>query len=440
MFKDFMLFVYFFIVIIIGFYSFRKIKNNNDFFIAGKSAGVLEVTGSLLASILGSSAIIGSVDFSYSKGWAGSSLMLCASLGLMILYPLVKYLHNFKGYNLPNLLGSFYGAEVEKISSLVISIAWIGIVASQIIGAAKIITILSSFNYIQGVWISGLVFMFYTLLGGQLSILKTDFIQFLFIIVGIILTFIFIIKEPINITPLPFINENFSIGDLIVLILTYSTTFFVGPDIYSRLFCARDEKTMKKSILIAIAVLIPLAFILARIGIYGASNFSKEILGSESVLLMIAHKKLSKIVAFMLFFGLLSAVISSADTTLLTAASLSAQIFTKDLRNKNAIRITRIFTIIFSIFSILIAIRMKYILKPLFMALSIYSGAFIIPTIAGIFGYRGSKKRVFIAIITGGLFAFIGKIIGGNMGNIISIMAFFINGSILLIKTKPSKS
>ena len=427
------LILYFLIVIIVGFYSFKKVKNNNDFFIAGKKAGIFQVSGSLLASILGSSAILGSVEFAYNKGYAGSSMMICGSIGLFILYFLVKYIKDFTGYNLPNMLGGFYGKEVEKISSLVISIAWIGIVASQIIGAAKIVTILSSFDYTQGVLISGGVFILYTLLGGQLSIIKTDFIQFLFIISGVILTFIFVMKQPITIKPLPFINEKFKITDFIVMLLTYSTTFFVGPDIYSRLFCAKDEKTMKKSIIIAILILLPLSFMLARIGIYGAEHFSKEVLGTNSVLLMIAHTKLSKFIAFALYFGLLSAVISSADTTLLTSSSLAAQIFIKDLKDKRAIKITRILIVIFGVLSILIALKMKYILPTLFMALAVYSGAFIVPVLAGMFGYRGSKKKVFLAILVGGLVSFIGKIIGGDVGNIVSISAFFLNGILLYV-------
>ena len=184
-----MLFLYFLIVILIGIFSYKKVKNNKDFFIAGKNAGIFQVSGSLLASILGSSAIIGSVDFAYISGWAGSWLMLCAAFGLILLYPLTKYIKNFQGYNLPNMLGNFYGDEVQKISSLLIPIAWLGIVASQIMGAAKIVTILSSINYVQGVWLSGIVFIVYTILGGQLSIIKTDFIQLLFILFGIIMTF-----------------------------------------------------------------------------------------------------------------------------------------------------------------------------------------------------------------------------------------------------------
>ncbi|MDP0493745.1 MAG: sodium:solute symporter family protein, partial [Fusobacterium sp. JB021] len=233
--KEFILFVYFIIVIFIGISSFRKIKNNKDFFIAGKNAGVLQVSGSLLASILGSSAIIGSVNFAFIKGWAGSWLLLCAALGMTLLYPLINYIKDFKGFNLPEMLGNFYGNNVKQLASLLIPIAWTGIVASQIMGAAKIISILTKFDYTHGVIISGFVFIVYTILGGQLSIIKTDFIQFLFIILGIVTTYIYISPYPITINPLPMINTNFTPMDILVMILSYSTTFIVGPDIYSRL-------------------------------------------------------------------------------------------------------------------------------------------------------------------------------------------------------------
>ncbi len=434
--NEIILFFYFFIVIVVGILSFKKIKNEKDFFIAGKKAGTLQVTGSLLASILGSSAIIGSIDFAYTSGWAGSSLMFCAAFGLSILYFFTGHIKNFTGYNLPNMLGNFYGEEVQRISSIIIPVAWLGIIASQIMGAAKIVTILSSLTYIQGVWISGIVFIFYTILGGQLSIIKTDFIQLLFILFGILLTFSYISFEPISKDALPFINEKFSYMDLMVMILTYSTTYLVGPDIYSRLFCAKDEKTIKNSLVISILVLVPLALIFAKIGIYGSDIFSISDIGKESVLFMIAKNKLPKFIAFSLYFGILSAVISSADTTLLTASSLATQVFIKDLESKKSIFFTRILIICFGLFSILVAIKMKYILSTLLMALAIYSGAFILPVIVGMLGFKIKKEAVITAIILGGITALIGKIIGKDIGNLISIFAFVINGLTLYFGNK----
>lgn len=424
--------LYFLIILAIGYNSFKKIKGSSDFFVANREANVFQITGSLLATVLGSSAILGSVAFAYSSGWAGAWFLLCASIGLIALFPLIDYFEDFKGYNLPELMGNFYGKEVQTLSSIIIPIAWIGIIAAQIMGAAQIIGIFTDITYTTAVILSGLVFIIYTILGGQFSIIKTDCIQLIFILIGLILCYLFTRSTEIPYEIPKLINNKFSYGDLAVLILTYSSTFFVGPDIYSRIFCAKNNNVAKKSILLSIGILIPLAFILAGIGIHAAYKFP-ELGAGQAPLLHVADNILPKPISIFLYFGLLSAVISSADTCLLTASSIFTGIFTKNLENKSSIKFTRFFILIFGIFSILVALKLKFILSSLLLALSVYSGALIIPCFAGIIGYRANKKFVLTAIILGGLIALFGKIYGGNNSNYILIFAFFINTFILLI-------
>lgn len=423
--------IYFLIILALGYNSFKKLRGGSDFFIANKEAGVFQVTGSLLASILGSSAILGNVASSYSIGWAGIWLLFCAAFGLFLLLPLVKIFEKFKGYTLPELLGSFYGKEVKILSSLIIAIAWIGIVAAQIMGAAQIMSVISSFTYFQNVLISGALIIVYTILGGQLSIIKTDCFQLIFILVGVFSCFFFLPDFETSYNPPKLINQSFGYLDLIVLILTYSTTFLVGPDIYSRVFCAKNSIVAKKSIIYTILVLLPLSFILTKIGIFAAGTYPNLSLGT-SPLLHVAANTLPKSINLLLYFGLLSAIISSADTCLLTSSTVIAGIFIKNLNSKKSINYTRIFIAILGIFSILVALKFKFILTSLLLALAVYSGAIIIPCLAGMMGYYNFKKNyVILAILSGGIIAFLGKVFGGNNANYILILAFIVNGGIL---------
>ncbi len=426
--------LYFIGILIVGGYSYKKIRGSKDFFIAGKDAGVREITGSLLATVLGSSAIIGSVNFSYSNGWAGAWFMLCASLGLLLLLPLIDRLEKYKSYNLPELMGEFYGREVKRLSSIIIPIAWIGIVAAQIMGSAKIVSVFVDMNYGTAVIISGVVFIAYTFLGGQFSIIKTDFIQFIFIIVGVAFAFFFMMNKGGELNGLGLLNEKFGGLDLFIMILTYSSTFLVGPDIYSRIFCAKDGEIAKKAVKLSIGILIPLGFLLAAIGVYVSSNYGVDIV-KGSVLMFLADKVLPLPLVILLYFGLLSAVISSADTTLLTAASTFSQVFIKDLREENAIKVTRIFILIFGVLSILVALKFLFILPTLLLALAVYSGAFIVPCLAGIFGYRCNKYYALGAIVLGGSLALYGKLHGGTTGNLIIISSFVLNFVVLMSGT-----
>ena len=436
--------VYFLGILAVGAMSYFKIKTTADYYVAGKNAGFSSVAGSLLATILGGSAILGTVELSWSKGWPAVWFLFSAALGLLALVPLSKYVKRFGNYTLPEMLGKFYGKKAEIISSLIIPVAWTGIVAAQIIAAAKILNELGFLSYNLGVLIGGSVFIIYTLIGGQLSILKTDRIQAVLIIAGLFTLVIFAVNKGEQTHNLSFrlnqvFNESFTITDLIILILTYSVTFVVGPDIYSRIFCAKNEKTVKHSIIFVAVILIPVSFALTWLGIFSQISGATGITGFASHLLPEW--------AYGLFIAaLLSALMSSADTTLLTSSIILSELSGGNMDDKNALKRTRFYIIAVGLISILISIFVTSIVQALLFALTVFSGAFVVPVFAGLLQLNVIKERVVPAIIVGGLVSLSGKIIHDyyheHIGNALLIGTYVISSLFLFasfsIKSKEN--
>ena len=433
-------------MILIGIHSARKIRSEGDYYVAGKRGNLWQITGSLLATILGSSAILGTADLALTQGWAASWLLLSASAGLFLLVPVSMVVRRQGKYTLPQMIGDFYGIEAKMISSFIISFAWIGIIAAQIIGSAKILTGFTGLDYSLAVWGSGAVFIFYTVIGGQISVLKTDLYQTAIILTGILFTALYVLfsepVSPIEMTPLKFpFNEGFHPFDLIVLLLTYSTTFVVGPDIYSRIFCAENEQIARKSVLISAIVLIPFSLCITFLGVFAAYKFPELHQQKGSALIPVMISTLPEWGVGLLIAALLSAVMSSGSTALLTSATIISDPISKGLQQRNSMRNTKIIMLIIGLLSILLSLYVHSIIQSLLIALTIFSGAFIVPTIAGLFGFRTSKLRSSTAMITGGLIALTGKIItlnGGNKtGNILIISGFVLNALILFIGNNP---
>lgn len=437
--------LYIILMIVVGIVSSRKIHSNNDYFLAGKKGNFWQITGSLLATILGSSAILGTADLALSRGWAASWLLISASCGLFILIP-VSHLVRQKGkYTLPQMIGDFYGKEAKSISSLIISFAWIGVIAAQIIGAAKVLQGFTGLDYTIGVWGSGLVFIFYTVIGGQISVLKTDLYQTFIILAGILITALFIVFSkdapavPLGEGTFPF-NNNFKPFDLIVLLLTYSTTFIVGPDIYSRIFCAESKSTARKSVLWTAIILIPFSLCVTFLGVYASWKFPDLNQHQGSALIPVMNYILPDWCIGLLIAALLSAVMSSGATTLLTSSLIISDLANKGLENKNSLRTTKVVMWIVGLLSIVLSLKVSSIVESLLLALSFFSGAFIIPTLAGLLKFRTSKIQSTTAVISGGIIALSGKIYslyGDRVtGNLIIISAFLVN-SILLFYVNP---
>jgi SSS family solute:Na+ symporter len=434
--------IYFLFVLLLGFYSWRHIKTAADYYIAGKKANLIPVTGSLLATILGGSAILGTIELSQQIGWSAVWFLSCAALGLFILAPLAKYVSRYGKFTLPGLLEHFYGNKARIIASIIIPFAWLGVVAAQIIAAAKIVAGLEIINYTAAALLSGTVFIIYTFVGGQVSILKTDTLQSILIMAGIIVLTIFAASSPMapslpHCTGKNLINESFTFLDLLILILTYSVTFVVGPDIYSRLFCAKNEQTATRSILITALILIPVSIILTYLGVYSSQNGGFEMMA-------FAHNLLPGWFYGLFIAALLSAVMSSADTTLLTSSMILSELIYPQMEGKKAVNLTRFFILLIGGISMIIALFITSILQSLLIALTLFSGAFVVPMLAGLLKIKAVKNQIIMAMVVGGVTALVGKILNiyfnPLIGNLIIIASFILNGIFLFIPIKKKKT
>ena len=444
------LIIYLVVLIFIAIRSARRVKDIPDFFVARKGASAKAVAGSLVATILGGSAVIGAVDSGATLGGAASWFMLTGALGLLALIPFASRAYSHGKYALPDLVENLYGKGPRLVASIVIPVAWTGIVAAQIIAAAKLLMTFSPLDYTTAAIISATVFTGYTLAGGQLSILRTDFMQACLIILGLLLVAGFALfsgesfggaapsfSAILSGAPAFPFNTNFSPLDLFLLILTYGSTYTAGPDIFSRMFCAKDVKTAKKAIAGAAYTLIPIAFVIGFLAVYGVSLGNVQ--GAR--ITAIANAVLPPAFIPLFALALLSVVLSSADTTLLSSSVIICRLFGIG-QERNSLTQARLIIFLNGIVALLIALVFTDIIGTLLLALAVYAGAFTIPILWGLLGLKAKSKFVGAAIVVGGILALAGKLcpagtFGNHTGDVLMIAAFAVNAMILALGRKP---
>lgn len=444
------LILYLVVLALIAVRSARRVRDIPDFFVARKGASAKAVAGSLVATILGGSAVIGAVDSGARLGGAASWFMLTGALGLLALIPFAERAYSHGKYALPDLVESLYGNGPRLVASVVIPVAWTGIVAAQIIAAAKLLMTFTDLSYTAAAIISAAVFTLYTLAGGQLSILRTDFMQACLIILGLLLVAGFALfggnaptrplSEILQSAPkFPF-NANFSPLDLFLLILTYGTTYTAGPDIFSRMFCAKDTATAKKAIGMAALTLIPVAFVIGFLAVYGVTL--ENVQGAH--ITAIADKVLPGFLIPVIALALLSVVLSSADTTLLSSSVIISRLMglgrTDSTNEHHPLAKARIVILLNGIVALLLALVFTDIIGTLLLALAVYAGAFTVPILWGLLGLKAKPKFVAVAIVAGGILALAGKLcpalpgtLGAHTGDILMIAAFIANTTFLVL-------
>ncbi|MEA3470262.1 MAG: sodium:solute symporter family protein [Thermodesulfobacteriota bacterium] len=422
---------FFLVMLIVGILSMKKIKDPASYYVADRKGNTAAITGSLLATTIGGSSTIGLAGLGYSKGLVGAWWLLVGVVGLFILsFWLAEKVRNYKVYTLPEILEKQYGGNTIKIAaSLLISVAWLGIISAQIIAAGKILSVLWPGQTTLLMIIAASVFIVYTVLGGQYSILRTDFIQSLIIITGIIICLaagvhsaggltVMAGRLPESCFSFP-VSVSFSWIDLFTFLFFVGATYLVGPDIYSRILCSKNSRIAKRSIMMAAVALIPVAFFITLIGM--TARVILPGIPPENAFPSLIIRVLPAGLSGLVIAALLAAVMSSADTCLLTTSTIvSADIIDPLFRSKmggiSLLIISRICVVAIGIVSLFIALKVKGIIVSLLLGYTVYSSGLIIPIILGFYKNR-LKLNAFgaiLAVIGGGGLGLYLKLSGYN--------------------------
>jgi solute:Na+ symporter, SSS family len=417
---------YFIVVMGIGLASRRRHWGLDDFFVSGRRVSTLFITGSLLATIIGGSATIGMSGLGFSRGLTGSWWILSGSAGLLVLgIFFAKKVREFGLYTLPEMAGKQYDSRIALASSILISVAWIGVIAGQIIAAGKIFSALGVGSPTTWMIIFTFTFVGYVILGGQNAVIRTDIFQAAIIYIGIFaglgvtlwrLGGIGGLTDALPADQFSFpLSSKFGAADLASFLLLVGSTYVVGPDIYSRLFCARDSRTAKKAVLWTALLLAPVALSITVMGMAASVMFPQ--ISPEQALPTLIQYLFPSWVGGLVLAALISAVMSSADATILSASTIITVDILARRRpawdKKKVLTYTRIGVLILGLISLGLALVLQGVITSLMFAYTIFTCGVILPVLAGFFRKRlkVTTNAALAAIIGGGLTGLISKML-----------------------------
>lgn len=398
---------YVLVLMAIGFMDIKKIKNFDDYVVAGKRQKFVFVYLSLMATMIGASATIGIADRVVQIGFPAFWWLGVGAIGLGLQSLLIsEKIRNLEAKTLPDVANKTVGVGGKTLLATIIAVSWIGIIAAQFVSITKIIGLfMQGSNHRTVLIVVSVIVVIYTVVGGQLSVVKTDSIQSIIIALGILFAFGYILikggTSNISTSDFQLVNDNFGAVDLFNLLMITGGTYFIGPDIISRNLMARDGKVAKKA---ALASGISIAFygiIVTVMGLWVVKNVSDL---QNNPLIYIMNNVLPKPIAALLCLALISTLLSTADTCLINAAS----IIEYDLLKRDKIVEIRTIVAVLGIFALVIALFKTDIIALLTGAYSIYAPGVVFPLTFAVMA--GDKREICKPIW------YLGVIIGGGFG------------------------
>ena len=413
---------YFTIMLGVG---WRARKGSADaYWVAERRYSTVPVAASLVATIFGASSTLGIIGLGYARGLTGAWWPLVGGLALVpFAFLLAGRVRHLEVYTLPDVLRRSYDERVAFAGASFIVLAWCGVVAAQIVAGAYLLGGVLDLPFQGAVAVVAAVFVLYTLWGGQLSVVRTDTAQILLFLAAVGASLVLVARAvaaggggldalPEGFLSFP-VSPDFSWYQVLVYYpVIVGLPYLVGPDIYSRILCARDGDTARRAALWA-AVLVVL---LAGLGllIHALSPGLTPEAALPSALTALGPVGLKGLIVV----GFLGAIMSSADTTLISAST----IFTLNvvdplahLGTERAHRLTRVLVVVLGGLAWAIAAFQHGIIASLLLAYTVFVGGVVLPTLAGFWKDRlgVTNGAALAAVLVGGGAALLGSVADG---------------------------
>jgi len=404
--------VYLTVVILIGIISARKAKTIKGFFLADRSLGWFALTATITATTIGGSATIVAGGRIYAQGLPALWYDIGGGLGLIVLGLFIAHKVRKTGLiTLPDITGSLFDDKVRYASAILIIITEIAWISLLIQASSLILSVVLPIDFTMILITITVGFIIYTLLGGQYAVVYTDVVQFFFMIIGIC-----VIAAPIlfwealpNINKLSPLYTAFPVNGEIGFLAAGSIFFLmfmphiVGPDIYSKLLSAKDEKIARKGAILSGFFKLFFAF---AIGILAISAIVLHpSISNPYLAIPIAIFDLSPILAGIILAGFLSVMLSSADSCLLSAGT----ILSVDIVRKKNVNISRIGILFIGLGSLILALYYDDILKTLQLAYTVFTAGLTLPVLFGFYREKTqiTSKGALLSLIFGGMISII---------------------------------
>ncbi|MBR2344880.1 MAG: sodium:solute symporter family protein [Lentisphaeria bacterium] len=422
--------IYMIVMLLIGWFSSRKVNEMSDFLVAGRRLPLWMATATLLATWFGAGSSMGVSATVYADGIGGVLAdPFGAALSLIFAGVFIVGMLRKKGcMTVTDIIERRYGKGAGIYASLWMVPVYVGWLGAQLLGLGTILNLLTGISVQTGTLIGAAVVLLYTCAGGMWAVTLTDVVQVGIMIVGLIVLLPGTIElaggsqavlqslRPED-TLLPVGAGNFNdyvyyIGSWIVMGLGC----MVGQDLVQRSLSSKNANVAVASSVISGFVYVIIGFIPVSIGIaarillpkYG---ITEDVMGGDlenQVLPRIAMLVLGNSYPLLLTIfiaALTAAIMSSADSSLLAGASLLcnnviAPMFPK-LRANALLIGTRVTTVLLTLVALVLAIWVKSIYSLMINSWISQLVIVFIPVVAALYVPKAGRNTAWATMIVG---------------------------------------
>ena len=394
----------------------RRIASETDYLLAGRRLGVTLASFSIFATWFGAETVVGAAGSIYSDGLSGGSAdpfgygLCLVVLGVVVAAPLWRRQYTTFG----DLFRERYSPGVERLAVLLMvptSVLW---AAAQIRAFGQVVSVSSNIGVDVAITAAAVFVILYTVAGGLLADVVTDFVQSIAIVIGLAVLLVAIGNAHGGVAELvasidPSRLGLFSMADATPLELLEAWAVpicgsLLAVEMLTRIMGCKSAATARNATLLGAALYVSVGLIPVTIGLVGP-DLVPGLEEPEQLIAVLAQQHLSTFLYILFAGALISAILSTVDSCLLAAASLVSHNLVVPLKpsltERQKITTARIGVAVFGVAAYVIALYAGGIYELVATASAFGSAGIFVVGIFGLFSRVGGEASAYAALVTG---------------------------------------
>ena len=404
----------------------RKTKGLVDYYVGGRSMGGVAIAISFFATYASTNSFLGFSGQAYTYGAAWLLLVpfavvLSLASWLFVAPRLRDFAESLDSVTIPDFIGFRFGSKAARVQAAVIVIFASFIYMTAVFkGIGNLLEAVLDLPYGVSIFLVLIIVMVYTAVGGFHSVVKTDVVQGVLMIIAAVVLFVGITRAAGGVGSFAELRDDPATANLftwnteipvaMLLGILFATTikFVVEPRQLSRFYALRNRAEARKGVWVSTLIFLFVFALLAPIGIYAHNILPEGFADTDRIVptLLSSGEVFNPAFSAFLFLAIISAAMSSLDSVLLVMASTFERDVTTLWRaarsERSTLRATRIYVAVFALIAAIIALNPPGgIVAMTSFSGSLYAACFLPALLLGLYWHKGNGYSVVASFATG---------------------------------------
>jgi SSS family transporter len=409
---------------VIAYVASRTIKVEADYFVAGRKLGVYAVAMSVFATWFGAETVMGSSGAVAEQGLAGGNAdPFGYTICLLLMATFIAFKIREAGViTFVDYFRQRFGVTANWLAAILTiptSVIW---ASAQLLAMGEIVASVTGFDVGVGLLIGAAVVIIYTTVGGLLGDVITDIVQGTILTVGLVVLLVVVLAtnqfslasiQPEQLSFSGFNGEGEPLGLLgtIDAWMVPIVGSLVAQEAISRFLGATSPSVARKGCYIAAGLYFAVGSIPVVIGLLGTAA-GVQASGQDAFLPELAQAYLDPVLYVILMGAVLSAILSTVDTTLLAISAVATRNLFEpaapNLSEQGKVRLGRTLTAVAGAVALGVAASGETIKGLVEIASSFGSSGIVVAMLFGLHSKFGDERAAVAALVAGVTLSFFG--------------------------------